>query len=474
MKTIAIIGGGCSGIALVSQIFKQFQTIESIEPCKILLIEKDLFARGSICKTTFPEHLLNVSAARMSLFPDDPHHFFHWMKSQEESISPLDFVPRIFYAKYLESILGDLEKGGNSRCQLEKIISEVVAIHPVNGQYVISFHDQKNVSVDVVVLALGNFPMNTLPVPGHEYLHHSSYFSDPWGELPKIPPHSRIAVIGTGLTSVDKLLEINGMDHQGEIHIISRHGLFPLPINYLYSLSRELSFLYDSNFQEDETISPDSFDFTLTARGILSAFQWGLKEKIPFEKFRKFFLHKLETKWNQENLEKTILPEEIRKIKRRVQRYISLLTHTVPSSSMDVINQMQKTKNLKVYAGRLCSVSVTDDVFEIYFSHRSTQKKEMIHADIIINCLGPVIFAKQCKNILIVQLMESGLIRPDSEGLLLDTTANGQVIDLKGNIHPSLFVLGSLKKHLLGSVKPVPEISIAAKKLAIHLATLRN
>ena len=463
MLTIAIIGGGFSGTALVAQILKQTQTLQRTQPFKLLLIEKRAFARGSICETTSPLHLLNIQATFMSAFPEDPDHFFNWLVQQGYSTDPLVFAPRILYSQYLDCILQEAEALASQTCQIEKILDEVIAVHPTKNQYSVLLADHRTILADIVVLAMGNFPIHDLPVKNLEYLKHPSYQSNSWGTLPPLPSNCRIALIGTGLTSVDKLLEIQAMNHQGKIYAISRHGLFPLPISYTPAS------IDDYHQRMVETPPPLSFDFDLTARSILKAFQLGNKSGASFEEFRYYFLYKMGVKSANGGFLSQMPPEETKKFTRHLKRYFSRLIHTAPRASIDSLNTMQDTGQLTVYAGKLKSITVTTDGFNIEFSKRFLNQTETLPVDIIINCVGAVTQAQQCKNTLLSQLSKKGLIRPNLDGLLLDTTPSHQVVDAQGNIQNTLFAIGSLKKTSLNSIQPVPYLSFEARNLAAHL-----
>ncbi len=64
--------------------------------------------RGIAYSTANPDHLLNVRAANMSAFPDDPGHFWNWLNARREALGglptcpdPFRFVPRQVYGNYI-------------------------------------------------------------------------------------------------------------------------------------------------------------------------------------------------------------------------------------------------------------------------------------------------------------------------------------------------------------------------------------
>ena len=68
---VAIVGGGASGTLVAVQLLRQARG-----PWRIALVERSgALARGLAYGPAEPCHLLNVPAAGMSAFPDDPGHF---------------------------------------------------------------------------------------------------------------------------------------------------------------------------------------------------------------------------------------------------------------------------------------------------------------------------------------------------------------------------------------------------------------
>ena len=75
---VAIIGAGFTGVALAIQLIRSLPAGARI----VLIGSPQETGRGQAYGTERPEHLLNVRAERMGLFPDDPSHFVRWLKRQ--------------------------------------------------------------------------------------------------------------------------------------------------------------------------------------------------------------------------------------------------------------------------------------------------------------------------------------------------------------------------------------------------------
>ena len=78
---------------------------------RVTLIEKrQAIGRGMAYSTAQPGHLLNVRAANMSAFADDPLHFRRWLAEHDEDShghepGPLTFAQRRVYGRYIAELI---------------------------------------------------------------------------------------------------------------------------------------------------------------------------------------------------------------------------------------------------------------------------------------------------------------------------------------------------------------------------------
>ncbi|RWP02672.1 MAG: hypothetical protein EOQ99_22470 [Mesorhizobium sp.] len=100
-RSVAIVGGGASGVLMPAHLLRSGNA-----GLEITIIEKRAsLGRGLAHSTDLPEHVLNVRAANMSPFADDPDHFARWLKARN---IPIDhpttyFAPVGSMANILES-----------------------------------------------------------------------------------------------------------------------------------------------------------------------------------------------------------------------------------------------------------------------------------------------------------------------------------------------------------------------------------
>src|SRR5262249_39332223 len=124
--TVAVVGAGFSGVMTAVHLLRA----KSARPVRVVMINRSgVFARGVAYGTKSPAHLLNVTAGRMSAFPDDPGHFARYAQSRDPSVTPGTFVRRSIYGEYLEHNLTEAiaTSGPNT---LEQVVAAVQSVEP--------------------------------------------------------------------------------------------------------------------------------------------------------------------------------------------------------------------------------------------------------------------------------------------------------------------------------------------------------
>lgn len=105
-KEVIIVGGGASGTLLAVQLLR-----DRSAHVRVTLVEKGQQpGLGLAYSTSNPSHLLNVRAANMSAFADDPDHFVRWLASDRDAgelhcADRFCFAPRKIYGRYIGSLL---------------------------------------------------------------------------------------------------------------------------------------------------------------------------------------------------------------------------------------------------------------------------------------------------------------------------------------------------------------------------------
>src|SRR6202453_2245706 len=83
---IVIVGGGASGALMAAHLLRGRP-----KDLAVTIIEtRAELGRGLAYATDNPSHLLNVRAANMSAFADDPGHFARWLSAQRDAPAAAD------------------------------------------------------------------------------------------------------------------------------------------------------------------------------------------------------------------------------------------------------------------------------------------------------------------------------------------------------------------------------------------------
>ncbi|MBX3167736.1 MAG: FAD-dependent oxidoreductase [Candidatus Eremiobacteraeota bacterium] len=418
MKTTVIVGSGFSGLMVAVNLVRQDYA------GRVVLVEKrPVVAQGAAYSTAFPGHLLNVPAFGMSAYPDEPDHFKTWAVAR--GFREDAFVPRCLYGEYLK------EQFTARRDRLEVVSAEAVRVE--TGQLYLD--DGQTLAWDHLVLALGNFPPQRLKIPCDSGFYDSSYFQqDPWDSTAR-PPVQSVLLIGTGLTAVDKVLEL--AESTREIYAISRHGLRPKAHpNPPLRLSPEQAIRLDPSqgslsllrqFRAEVRRTGD-WRFTIASlRAATNPIWQGLSEP---EKMR--FRRHLGSLWDNHR-------------------------HQIPWEVSDHLSRLQ---NLHFLAGRLHQFQQVQN--RVRVSYAGGQ----LEVDRVINCTGPSGNLKQVDSPLLADLLHRGLGSLNPSQLGLATNSDFRLLDSDGQASSNIFTLGPLLKGTLGETIAVPEIREQAVRVA--------
>lgn len=216
-RRIAVIGGGASAAILAANIAKGVREGAAVEID--IYDRRGNFPRGVAYGTEFSSHCLNVRAANMSAFMDDAEHFARWAAGHS-GYAPEDFVPRIVFGKYLDSIVEEARE----KISVRVIGADVHACERTAEGFSVVTNDGSK-TYDIAVQASGNVrliqPRCAESVTG--------YAAEPWfvSSYEDIPQDGRVVLIGSGLSAADAVGSLFERGFDGEIVIVSRNGWMP-------------------------------------------------------------------------------------------------------------------------------------------------------------------------------------------------------------------------------------------------------
>jgi uncharacterized NAD(P)/FAD-binding protein YdhS/glyoxylase-like metal-dependent hydrolase (beta-lactamase superfamily II) len=455
--TTAIIGAGFSGTMVAAHLLKTAH-----RPLRIKLVESSHeIGKGVAYSTTSDQHLLNVSAGKMSAYPGDPGHLLRWLHYNRQALAHLlpaeinasSFIPRQIYGLYLQSILEEAEATTSSTVRLDRVYDEAIAVRPTETGAVVSLKSGSLFPADKIVLALGNTSAGAAASFLSETSNSQGYIRDAWSAdaLSDLEADATILLVGTGLTMVDMVVSLWGRQHQGRIHAISRRGLLPL--------SHEATKPYPVFLTPERASKSVTGLFEQIRREVETATAQGFNWRSVIDSLRPI----TQQLWHQ-------LPRtEQKRFIRHASPYWDVHRHRIAPGIWDIFQALLVAGQLTVQAGHIERLHVVNQHLEVIVRERKTQTKRALEVDRVINCTGVQIDYRRSSPCLIANLLEQGFVRANDLGLGLSTDPEGNIIDAQGRSSSLLYTLGTPRKGDLWETIAVPELREQAQTLAATL-----
>lgn len=426
--TVAIVGAGLSGSLLAALLAARGRDCTLIE-------RSGVFGLGLAYSTTNDSHRLNVRSGRMSAIADDPTHFVRWLEATGHwDADPNAFAPRRVYGRYIQDLLAQAERNGPGR--IERITGEVIGLTD-DG---VRLADGRAFASDQVVLVTGN------PAPQNAGAG-AGVIPDAWapGALDRIEPSDDVVILGSGLTMIDVVLELEDRGWTGRATAISRRGLLPRP--------------HDAT-QAHPTARPP-VDAPLSHR--MKAFRahaadigWG----VAMDELRSI----------NANLWSQLSDAERSRFLRHLRPWWDVHRHRIATDVARRLEALISADRLDVRAGRLDRVEPSGEAAIIHWRPRGARTSEAIPARALIDCTGPGVDPTRSDDALTAALLEGGQARPDPRRLGLDLDSASRVLSRDGSPSERLFILGPPSRAAYWEVVAVPDIRVRAAALADRLA----
>jgi uncharacterized NAD(P)/FAD-binding protein YdhS len=445
---IAIVGGGFTGSILAAQLLCRDPSLS------VTLIESaGVAGRGVAYATSCSWHLLNVPAANMSAFPEDPEHFVRWAQLNYDSGTENEsFLPRRVYGQYIESILRQQIQQCPERFQI--VCDEAQSIASTNCGATILLAGGRSISAEQVVLALGNFPPASLRLPG---LTPESVRYLPWAwsvnalEVADLAQEQNVLLIGSGLTSVDVAIALRMHEFTGTIHILSRHGLLPQG----HKNGDLISATWETEFPTSirKLVRP-------VRKQIAAAQHRGDDWRCVIDSLRPI----------TSQIWQSLPPAEQRRFLRHVRVYWDVHRHRIAPAINSQIEFEIANGGIQVHAGRITAYYEKQEAAVVCYRQRKTGDLKKLRVGRVINCTGPESDCRKVASPLLQDLLRQGLVRPDALFLGLDAAEDGVLIDVAGSKSDVLYTLGPPLKGRLWESVAVPEIRVQIAELAARLS----
>jgi uncharacterized NAD(P)/FAD-binding protein YdhS len=444
LVTIAIIGGGFCGTMVAVNLARA----AGASPIRVLLFEKrERFARGLAYGTLCDDHLLNVPAEMMSALPDQPSDFLDWLCARDPSAHPGTFAPRRVYGDYLEDLLLEAVRGGRVELIREEVV-DLAGGPSRGGPVTLRAASGRTFEAGRVVLALGNSSPQDLQ-DLERPVKQTGYVADPWNgdALEGLEPDESIALIGSGLTAVDLVVDCLGRGHRGKIVAVSRHGLLPCrhapapprPEFDLRQGPRTARRFLKAVRAEAAICQAEGGDWRSVVDGIRPVAQelW----RSLGEKERGRFVRHVAPRWDVHR--HRVAPDVDEKIRAAIGQGC-----------------------LEIVAGRVLSIDPQGTGLVLSLQRRGTTEVETIRVARAINCTGPSKDIRTGASGLVRALLEQGIARPGPLALGLDVAESGALIDRDGLGDERLLAIGPMLKAQLWETTAVRELRCQARDLA--------
>lgn len=448
-NNILIVGGGLSGTLLALQLTSKKKDNQ------VIMLEKNpqLLGRGIAYHYDFTHQPLNVVAAGMSLFPDDPDHFVRWLSQNAfrynhllPIISPKTFVPRKIFGDY---IVEHLQLAHHKHAgSFEIRIDEVLSVTRKNSKFVATLESGIKLEADHVVLALGNFPPGDLFPEYPEVTNSPAYFANPWTDqvYSHITGNENILLVGTGLTAVDVVLGLKTRNFKGKITMLSRRGKLPLP----HDLSQPAAELSDPGYMHPR-----------------DTYFW-LKNEIRKRK---------NTPWPSimdglrpftQNIWKRWSWDEKKYFLRRLRPIWEVVRHRIPAQSSTILNDMVSAGQLIIDKAKIDSAKLVANGIEVTWTDERGKQSGVFQK--VVNCTGPESNYRKVKLPVLANLIDQGLLVNDPLGLGILCTEDGRILDKNNQPVNGLWCMGPMRKAVLWETTAIRELRMQARELGVALA----
>jgi uncharacterized NAD(P)/FAD-binding protein YdhS len=438
-KAFVIIGGGASGVMLAAQLLK------GDDPAlRVTVVEKaDSFGRGLAYSTGLDDHLLNVGARAMSAFPDDPDHFWQWLRERGLAGDPDTpfFAPRRLYGDYLGEIIAGLAEREPVRLRL--LHGLATSLSPTASGVEIQLANGTSLIAHAAILAAGH---DTEPASELAFAVKPGSQADT-----PLPADAPVLILGTGLSMVDAWLALRHRGHRGPVTALSRRGLLPAPHRPGKPLRLDSA---------DVPLGTDLSYFVDWFRDLVRAHQKaGGNWRDVVDGVRPF----------NQRIWQSWPAGARRRFLEHTKAWWDIHRHRMAPQIHARLSEALESGELKLLAGRLHDAKPVADGFVAQVQLRHQPTVERIAVARIYDCTGIVKDVASGSIAIVRSLTDRGLARVDPLRIGLDVTTNCAVIDAAGAASDKIYAVGPLTRGTFFEIDAVPDIRVQAAQLAARL-----
>lgn len=458
MRKIGIVGGGFTGTMTAVQLIHQ-----SDAPCEIIIInERETFNKGIAYNPYSDKHLLNVTAGKMSAYPDRPDDFLNWVMLQPEFINKdktlitNSFLPRRLYGEYLnDTWKRSLPVADSKGITINVINNYVIDLELHENLVSIWLENDSKFEVDYCVIATGNHIPRNPKIKNISFFESKNYFQNPWQveSVQNAPRNLPVLIIGNGLTMVDTVLGLGEQGFKGEIYSLSPNGFNILPHRH--------NGLKYSKLTEELTDRLSLFElFKLINKHIKTVREYGVTAEPIIDSLRP----------HTQEIWKRLSEKEKLVFMSRLRHLWGVARHRIPLHTHDKIQQLRIDGKLFINSGRIIDFTESGNVVTVEYLDKKDSILKKLEVSRVINCTGPETDLMNLDKSFLKNCLLKGILTQDplKLGITADTESF-QVINRDGKLHSNLFTIGSSLKGELWESTAVNELRQQAAKLAEKL-----
>jgi uncharacterized NAD(P)/FAD-binding protein YdhS len=431
-RRVVIIGGGFSGTMLAAELARKGVASTLVEG-------GGRAGRGTAYSTDEVAHLLNVPAARMGAWADQPGHFA--AEVAHDGYEPHEFVPRRRYGEYLRKILDEATASG-----LVKVAQQdAVAAERGPGGWTVRLADGSRVHGAALALTLGNqAPQPPLFARG---MSPEQFVNDPWSDdgraalVKAAASGGDVLLVGTGLTMIDMVLSLDEARLRGRIVALSRRGLIP-------------------RAHGDHGTAPVTLD-ELPKGSLKGLWRWLLEHgaavgwRAAVDSLRP----------HSQALWQSWSAAEQRRFLRHARPWWDVHRHRIAPEVSGRIKRLAQLGKLEIVAGRVTDMWVKDGKLDVSIKRRGKRQADDHKFVLAVNCTGPLGSISQASDPLLKSLFEAGSAKPDTLDLGLEVDDQSRIAG-----SDRAWALGPLTKGRYWEITAVPDIRGQVAQVASDIA----
>jgi len=459
---IAVVGGGFAGAAFALHLIRA----NGARPIALDVYEPlPLLGAGLAYSSEDPAHRINVAAARMAVFSEDPTHFDRWFRETGEAAADPDalledgraYPRRAAFGRYMDQLLRHAARAFPN-VRFRHLRTKVTDVVPRGDAYRLRTAAGDEIVSDLIVLSPGHPPPPSARWATADAARAPRFIGNPWvpDALAVVRPDDEVLIVGTGLTMADVVSSLRARGHVGAITALSRRGLTPRPRTILPVEPF-------GTFHQPPTQSAADL-----LRRVRAGVRAAAKEGKPWECVVDALRQQGTAIWQG------LSPASRRLFLRHLRAWWDVHRYQIAPQIDRVLQDDQRSGRLKVVKADILAIRRFEGSFHVSLRPRGKAAHPEVERffDAVVNCTGPDHGTVVQSNPVLQSMSEGGLLRADPHGLGIDVDSLARAIGRDGTPTRNVFVAGPLARGYFGELMGLPQVSLQPERLAITVSEL--